>query len=261
MNKRNHPCLSSSFDKLCAIPMLNQVMGATRGATDILHSAGRHANSSLRKLGVKNLEAGIGCGLGFGHGFGVGLAVKPRVMQQIQSSCIQAVTKLMMKCGIVPNLSLDQGLTSLQSGIPHIAQSPIDGILRLGTKEADQVSRVFQQDGKSLSSGESSMPDSSYGTRTEKVLNSFLQNPLFGEERGKGKDQIGHLQSENNILHMVLKHQKIIDELTDENERIRRILVEDLKIPPTKLEDGRHLIKTKSTCDECFECRRKQRLK
>ena len=26
----------------------------------------------LRKLGAKNIEAGIGCGVGFGHGFGVG---------------------------------------------------------------------------------------------------------------------------------------------------------------------------------------------
>ena len=27
----------------------------------------------LRKLGAKNIEAGIGCGVGFGHGFGVGM--------------------------------------------------------------------------------------------------------------------------------------------------------------------------------------------
>lgn len=28
----------------------------------------------LRKVGAKNIEAGIGCGVGFGHGFGVGMS-------------------------------------------------------------------------------------------------------------------------------------------------------------------------------------------
>ncbi|PQQ10823.1 putative serine/threonine-protein kinase [Prunus yedoensis var. nudiflora] len=56
---------------LGAIPVLNQVMGATRGATDALSGVSRHVNNSLRKLGAKNIEAGIGCGVGIGHGFGV----------------------------------------------------------------------------------------------------------------------------------------------------------------------------------------------
>lgn len=29
----------------------------------------------LRKLGAKNVEAGVGCGVGFGHGFGVGMSL------------------------------------------------------------------------------------------------------------------------------------------------------------------------------------------
>ncbi|BFG14625.1 hypothetical protein CerSpe_008990 [Prunus speciosa] len=59
---------------LGAIPVLNQVMGATRGATDALSGVSRHLNNSLRKLGAKNIEAGIGCGVGIGHGFGVGMS-------------------------------------------------------------------------------------------------------------------------------------------------------------------------------------------
>ncbi|KAL6273782.1 hypothetical protein ACE6H2_024474 [Prunus campanulata] len=59
---------------LGAIPVLNQVMGATRGATDALSGVSRHVNNSLRKLGAKNIEAGIGCGVGIGHGFGVGMS-------------------------------------------------------------------------------------------------------------------------------------------------------------------------------------------
>lgn len=63
------------LNKLClsgAIPVVNQVMSATSGATGILSGVARHVNDSLRKLGAKNIEAGIGCGVGFGHGFGVG---------------------------------------------------------------------------------------------------------------------------------------------------------------------------------------------
>ena len=26
----------------------------------------------LKKIGAKNIQAGVGCGVGFGHGFGVG---------------------------------------------------------------------------------------------------------------------------------------------------------------------------------------------
>ncbi|KAL6284910.1 hypothetical protein ACE6H2_015839 [Prunus campanulata] len=59
---------------LGAIPVLNQVMGATRGATDALSGVSRHVNNSLRKLGAKNIEAGIGCGVGIGHGFGVDMS-------------------------------------------------------------------------------------------------------------------------------------------------------------------------------------------
>ncbi|GLT65678.1 hypothetical protein SLA2020_380920 [Shorea laevis] len=59
---------------LGAVPMLNQVTSATRGATDAFSGVSRHVNDSLRKLGAKNIEAGVGCGVGFGHGFGVGMS-------------------------------------------------------------------------------------------------------------------------------------------------------------------------------------------
>lgn len=87
-----------------AIPVPNQVMVATRGATDAFSNVGRHVNNSvgfpnicclddlvtsvvasfptflcpcwsylqLRNLRAKNLEAGIGSGVGFGHGVGAG---------------------------------------------------------------------------------------------------------------------------------------------------------------------------------------------
>ncbi|PSR93482.1 Cytospin-B like [Actinidia chinensis var. chinensis] len=251
---------------LGAIPALNQVMGATRGATDAFSGVGRHVNSSLRKLGAKNIEAGIGCGVGFGHGFGVGLAVKPGVLHQIQSSLIQAATKMMMKFGIVPNLSLDHGLipASLQSGMMPSNQNPTGSILQLATKVPDPTSQSFPAGGNSTAgsfetfgSKKPSLP--SYGSRTEEVINSFLQSPLLKDENSELNELAGHLRSENNMLQMVLKHQQVIEDLMKENEKLRRVLVEDLKIPPSKLQ-GSYSTST-SPCVDCFECRRKQRKK
>jgi hypothetical protein len=57
-----------------------------------------------------------------------------------------------------------------------------------------------------------------------------------------------------------LKHQQIIEELVEENEKLRQILVEELKVPTSKLvasSSGR--IRNKLPCTDCFECRRKQR--
>ncbi|PSR93472.1 Cytospin-B like [Actinidia chinensis var. chinensis] len=246
---------------LGAIPALNQVMGATRGATDAFSGVGRHLNSSLRKLGAKNIEAGIGCGVGFGHGFGVGLAVKPGVLRQIQSSLIQAATKMMMKFGISPTLSLDKGLipASLQSGMMPSNQNPTGIIKQLATKVPDPTSQSFPAGSSETFASKNPSLSPSYGSRTEEVINSFLQSPLLKDENSKLNELVGRLRSENSILQMVLKHQQVIEDLMKENEKLRRILVEDLKIPPSKLQ-GSYSTST-FPCVDCFECRRKRRKK
>lgn len=58
----------------------------------------------------------------------------------------------------------------------------------------------------------------------------------------------------------VLKHQQIIEELMEENKKLRQILVEDLKVPSSKLEISSSS-RIKPACSDCFECRRKQRKK
>ncbi|CAA2987766.1 Hypothetical predicted protein, partial [Olea europaea subsp. europaea] len=65
------------------------------------------------------------------------------------------------------------------------------------------------------------------------------------------------LQSQNNMLQMVLKHQLLIEELMRENEKLCQILIEELKVPPSKLQSS--FSGSKSPCSECFVCRRKQR--
>lgn len=256
---------------LGAIPVLDQVMSATRGATSAFSGVTRHVNTSLRKLGAKNIEAGIGCGVGFGHGFGVGLAVKPGVLNQIQSCLVVTMTKMMMKFGVTPNLPFGQGAlpTSLQSGLGTVNSNQISAgsMMQLATKGADQIPQGLAgsqplQIGSAFENTalKGKVTDSTYGSRTEKVLSNFLQNPVLKGE-GEGQDEVGGLlRSENNLLHMVLKHQQIIEQLMEENEKLRQILVEDLKIPSGKLQassSGRN----KLPCTDCFDCRRKQRKK
>ncbi|XP_061343980.1 uncharacterized protein LOC133289947 isoform X2 [Gastrolobium bilobum] len=232
---------------LGAIPMLNQVMSATRGATDAFSGVSRHVNTSLRKLGAKNIEVGIGCGVGFGHGFGVGLAVKPGVLNQIQSCLIVAMTKMMMKFGLTPSLPFSQGAfpASLQSAISTVNtnQMSTGSMMQLATKSADQVSQGLAGSqpmhiGSAFENTtlKGTAVDSESGSRTEKVISNFLQNPLLKGEGGGLDEAAGRLQTENKILQMVLKHQQIIEELVEENEKLRQILVEDLKIPSSKLQ-------------------------
>ncbi|CAH1441934.1 unnamed protein product [Lactuca virosa] len=196
---------------LGAIPVLNQVMGAARGATDVFSGVGRHVNNSLNKVGAKNIKVGIGCGVGFGHGFGVGLGIKPWVLQQIQTSLVQTATKLMMKFGMTPNLS------SVTGG-------------------------MFPQ---------------SLQLQSEKVINNFLKNPLL---EGEAKNQVGPLHSKEEVIELVLKQQLALEKLKEENEKLREILVEDLKISPDKFKvNGYYSGTNMYTCNDCLECRRRQR--
>nr|KYP67117.1 hypothetical protein KK1_013440 [Cajanus cajan] len=228
---------------LGAIPMLNQVMSATRGATDAFSGVSRHVNTSLRKLGAKNIEVGIGCGVGFGHGFGVGLAVKPAVLNQIQSCLVDAMTKMMTKFGLSPSLPFtqaDQVSQGLAGSLPVQIGSDFENTPLRGTAV-----------------------DSTFGSRTEKVISNFLQDPILKGEGGGLDEAVGRLQSERILLQMVLKHQQMIEELVEENNRLREILMEDLKIPSSKLEASSSARNSKSrvSCTDCFECRRKQRKK
>lgn len=253
---------------LGAIPMVSQVMVATRGATDAFSGVGRHVNNYLRHLGVKNIEAGIGCGIGFGHGFGIGLAVKPGVVHQIQSSLAQLAAKAMTKLGMAPNLSVGQGIApkSIQTGMGVVNETstlnPLGNVMPVQPKVLENF---MPKDGNSsfFSSNETSDLEknplsTSYSSRTENVISNFLQTPLFKGGENEANELAERLRSENNLLHLVLKHQQVIEELMQENEKLRQILVEDLKVSPAKLQAS-YSSGIKSPCSECFDCRRKQR--
>ncbi|KAK8481624.1 hypothetical protein V6N12_032754 [Hibiscus sabdariffa] len=288
---------------LGGIPMLGEVMSATRGATDAFSGVSRHVNGALRKLGAKNIEAGVGCGVGVGHGFGIGLAVKPGVLHQLQCCVTQGMTNLMNKFGIAPNFPFAEGSfpESFQSGLTTTNEPSVQGLhgnlKQLVSKPPLSTSQGLSQP-VNMSRGSANekfssetLNETSFGSRTEKVLNSFLQSPLLKEDETSLSDLAGRLRSENNMLQlvmllfsyyfihpilshlfsdvftkkiidwlraMVLKHQRIIEELMEENQKLRQILMEDLKIPPCKLQAS-YSHKMKSPCSECFYCRRKQR--
>ncbi|KAK6117471.1 hypothetical protein DH2020_048798 [Rehmannia glutinosa] len=261
---------------LGAIPVLNQVMIATRGATDAFSGVQRHVNNSLKRVGAKNIEAGVGCGVGFGHGFGVGLAVKTSVLHQIQSNFLQLAAGLMVKLGIdsSSSSSVNQGIVpaSLQTGISMVKEplheNPAGSISQLVKSVSNSSYDGSIRDEKAVvSSGGTLAPKSSavntqYSSRTETVLNNFLKNPLLKEEGSSPHEQFplqaGALRLENNVLQMVLKHQVLIEELMQENEKLRQILMEELKVQPSKLQSN-FTSRSKFSCTECFECRRKQR--
>lgn len=291
-----------------AIPVVNQVMGATRGATDAFSGVGRHVNDALRKLGAKNIEAGIGCGVGFGHGFGVGLAVKPGVVQKIQYCIIQTTTKMMMKFGILPNIpigkdiippslsstvqgiippslsSTGQGILSpsLQSGMSMTnepsSQNTTGSVLQLATKLVEQTSYGLAGDATSNTGSTSgaSTSKSSQGTslvsQTGKVVTNILHDLTSTEGGNEVNELAERLRSENNMLHVILNHEQIIQELREENEKLRQVLVEDLNIPPCKLQTSNssrytspsedcssYSNRQRSPCEDCFDCRRKER--
>ncbi|KAK6947520.1 hypothetical protein RJ641_000993 [Dillenia turbinata] len=232
-----------------ATPMLGQAMSATRGATDAFAGVSRH----LRKIGAKNDEAGVG----------VGLAVKPGVMHRIQSCLMQTMINVMMKFGMVPGLNIGQGLlpASTQRGIGMMnsIQNPIGSIMQLTKKATDCTSQSLPDEGNLSKNFKGTSLGTSF-SRSEKLLGSFLHDQIFKENDTELDKKVENLQSENSMLHMVLKHQQMIEELMEENEKLRQILRDDLNIPPRKLESSISNRKS-SPCNDCFECRRRLREK
>ncbi|XP_062086641.1 uncharacterized protein LOC133792744 isoform X2 [Humulus lupulus] len=210
----------------------------------------------FKKLGAKNVQAGVGCGVGFGHGFGI------------------AMTKVMTKLGLGPKLPFGQGAlpSSLQGGMSMLSnsssQNPMGSIMQLATKVPDHASQSLTgYENKSTdssytitSSSKNSSIETPFGSMTEKVLSNFLQSPVLKGEGSELNEVDGRQRSENTMLHMVLKHQKVIEELKEENEKLRQILVEELKIPFEKLHTNSSS-KNNYPCSDCFECRRRHRKK
>lgn len=117
------------------------------------------------------------------------------------------MTKMMMKFGIIPKLPFGQGTlpTSLQSGIGMFSaasnQTSMQDMMQL-IKAVEQPSQgpTGSQPMQTGSVSENvpvkgNAVDSKFGSRTEKVLNEFLQNPLLKGEGGERDELVHTMQS------------------------------------------------------------------
>lgn len=104
----------------------------------------------------------------------------------------QTIANIMKKFGVTPSLPAIQGFApvSLQGGLSSVNnpfnQNPLGNIMQV-TKEVQE--NTFQgmpgHENVVSSSGiasESAALNSPYGSRTEKVVSNFLQNPLLKDE-------------------------------------------------------------------------------
>ncbi|KAG4386401.1 hypothetical protein GLYMA_11G037400v4 [Glycine max] len=246
--------------KTSGIPMLDQVMSATKGATDAFSGVG----NLFKKMGSTTIPGMVGYGVGFSHGYGLG-----RSSKQLQSRLVEPMTKMI---GLIPGLPFGWGALpmpepskSAQSKVPT-NQISAESKMQLATKSADQISQGMQQATKSVDQiSQGSMTqlatksasqisqglvgpqpttkidlafdykalkeaavDSASDTQTE----NFPQNPSLKGDGGR-LDEV----PENKLLQTVMKQRQIIDELVEENEKLCRILQgKDLKMPSSKLE-------------------------
>lgn len=102
----------------------------------------------------------------------------------------QVMTKMMSKFGMGPSFPIGPGALpgSLQNGMNMmsgpLSQSPMGNMMQLGTNSQDNTSQMLTGYGSLGSSfyqsfASSSSPDLSAGSRTEKVIGNFLQNPVL----------------------------------------------------------------------------------
>lgn len=102
------------------------------------------------------------------------------------------MTKMMMKFGVTPSLPFSQGAfpASFQSATSTVSKSQTSAgsMMQLATKSADQVSQgLTGSQPMQIGSGfDNTAVDTAFGSRTEKVLNNFLQNPLLKGGGGGG---------------------------------------------------------------------------
>lgn len=247
---------------LGAIPVIDQVMSATRGATVAFSGVGHHMNTFISRLGLKGIEAGVGCGVGFGHGFGAGLAIKPGVVHNIQACLGQGMLKIMKKWKIMPDLSSTVNLAvpdSVQTSMRIASQTaektfqdPVGKSMQLVSQTTEKVSvNPLKEAATQAFTARSS------GTLTGSPLQSMatqLTNKMGSNEEGERQ------QSENRILQTLLKHEELLRELGEDNTLFRHVLVEELNVSPDKLhKKSATENNSKNNSTDCFECRRRAR--
>lgn len=229
---------------LRAVPVLGPIAGEAAGS---FSSVGHHVQGLIRKLGIKNLQAGIGCGVGLGHGFGIGVTLKPAAAQQLKHIVEQGFSFLNEQVKSVMQKPHSQESASTSPGNPLVTENILPGLPSSGENKTVQA-----------------------GT----FLGDLLQNPLpvaavKSQTRQNvqlsADSEVDRLQTENKILRTLITHQEKIEELKKENAALHALIAEidsfsetegtlkdckSVKVENGSLEIGRR---------KCFECRRRGR--
>nr|XP_048324639.1 uncharacterized protein LOC125420993 [Ziziphus jujuba var. spinosa] len=105
-------------------------------------------------------------------------------------------------------------------------QNPMGSIMQLATKQTDDTSQGMLGHGNNTTGSvhenfmsKNTSADSPFGSRTEKIINSFLQNPVLKGEENETNEVAGRLRSENNLLHMRTKK---IERWSTQNQRTKK---------------------------------------
>lgn len=265
---------------LGAIPVIDQVMSATRGATVAFSGVGHHMNTFISRLGLKGIEAGVGCGVGFGHGFGAGLAIKPGVVHNIQACLGQGILNIMKKWKIMPDLSSAAKLAvpdSVQNSMRVASetaekafQDPVGKSMQLVSQTAEKVSlspfgNSMQIASQTTVTSQKTLKEAATQAFTANSSGTLIGNPLQSMAsqltNKTGSNEEGErLQSENRILQMLMRHQELLQELEEDNTLFRHVLVEELNVSPDKLQKKSATENnSKNNSTDCFECRRRAR--
>ncbi|KAL5973844.1 hypothetical protein ACLOJK_030502 [Asimina triloba] len=226
-----------------SIPAVQKVLSVTKDAGVVLAGVGRDLNSSLQKLGGKNISKRIGRGVGISGG---GLFPKPGIVHRVRSYFLQSMLKMMMKHGVIPAVTapLQRGITTIASMTDVNVQSIAGSAAKSGLETAKITALDLISSGISPleSAGESvAVKDALEGvtaSRVKKVVADSLQNNPASqhkeEKEGDGK--------------LVSKHEETIAKLTEENKKLCKLL-EEKDQNKTKI----------CPHNDCLECRRRQR--
>lgn len=234
---------------LGSIPVLGEMMSATSSAgSRAFGGVGHHVFGMLRKLGIKNLKAGVGCGVGIGHGFGVGIALKPGVSQQIVHSVQEKLSAV---------------ASQLQKYLPSTE----------GDDQAETESLASQEENalrESVSESEVQDGENSVGYVPSNPSSVMKTEAAVGTS-SRGTGEVEELRQENEILRTLLRHQEVIEDLKDQNASILRVLSEqfDLQVgghdPDQNLAASQRIARSKTVHSfhsqsnnsqgKCFDCR------
>ncbi|MCO5597874.1 hypothetical protein L7F22_051959 [Adiantum nelumboides] len=216
-----------------AVPVLGSVAGESIG---YFRSWKPHVDSLGKKLGVKNIQAGVGCGIGVGHGFGIGITLKPGTVQQLKHLMEQAF------------YSVNERLKSFSG-----SSGPDEGISNkdrtLTVSEGKTLPDILSPKGlASIQSLGSSVQSNSLAA----TKGQFTQEPTHGE--------VIRLQTENTMLLTLLRHQEQIESLAKENAALKQALAEVSLKPKASCDQAEHISQDKqgNSGAKCLECRRRE---